>query len=350
MSILYIGPYRQNDYNGLESSIYLKSIQTVCNHKNLQLYARPYYTRSDTSNNRDILYYQDLEYLNNQNDSINTLIQHGFVEHLSINPSYKNIAIPILRNKLSKASGYSIIQRLNYFDHIIVGDDYEKNLLIKSNIKKPIHVIYHDLSDAINDLDILNARYDYGSIGNNKYNFMFIGEYESNIDIIHTILFSFASAFRSRYKQALTVILKGTAQNKKDLEHFLQKILKQLNIVNSIDIRIYFSTLNLKDIFAALNSSDCLLCLNQDDNQKLYSNYIARQNKTCLSYKNIPHSLLPCNSPSHIYDTEDVIKTIDINGLIAGLLKISDSTKINNKKDKKNNEPSIGKTVCEIIL
>jgi len=350
MSILYIGPYRQNDYNGLESSVYLKSIQENIIHKNIKLYARPYYYRTDTQNNTDQYAYNDLENITEPIDPVNIVLQHGFTEHLSIRPSYTNIAIPILRNKIAKASKYNILHKLNYFDHIIVGDDYEKKLLIKSDIKKPIHVFYHDLSDSVNNLDILNSRYDYGPIGNKKYNFMFIGEYVPNLDIIQTIVFAFLSAFRAKSQYSLTFILKGTAQHKKDIEEFYRKILHQLKILNKIDIRFYFSPLNIKDTFAALNSADCLLSLNQDNNQKLYSNYIIRQDKICLSYKNIDYNALPCNSPSDIYHTEDTIKTIDMNSLISGLIKASDPIPPSGKKDKKNHMQPIGKIVCETIL
>jgi len=342
MSILYIGPYRQNDYIGLESSVYLKSIHQSASNKNINLYTRPYYTRYDVNiNNSD---YSNLENFSESFTFPKTLIQHAKIEHLSIQPSNTNIVIPIIFNTLFKTSKYSILQKLNYCDHIIVNDEEDKRFLIKSDIIKPIHIGDIDILNYITDLNLLNSYYNYEEI-NKKYNFMFIGEYDANIEIIHTLIFAFTSAFRSDLNVALTLVIRGNNQNKQDLEKFCQKLLQQLKIVNQPEIRLHFSELTLQDIFAALNSADCLLSFNQDYNQKLYSNYIISRNKLCLSFKNTDYYTNLNSNPIYEYAIYDMIKTVNINSLVENFIKAKNS-KIDKKK--KNND-SVGKIICNLI-
>jgi hypothetical protein len=259
-----------------------------------------------------------------------------------------NIAIPILSNRIAKTSDCSIVKHLNNFHHIIVGDDEEKNILIKSDVKKPIHIADSCLLDHITDLNIINSCYDYGALNKNKYKFMFIGEYQTNTDVISNILFAFISSFRANTDCSLSLILKGTFQNKQELNEFLNRILKQLKVTHKLDINIYFNDLSIKDVFAALNTADCLLSINNDNNQKLYSNYIRSQNKLCLSYKNIDYNISPTSVISHEYNIGDYIRSVDINSLMSGMSRAFSDKTAKIEKYKKNNK-NIGKIVCDIM-
>lgn len=344
MSILYIGPYRQNDYAGFESSIYLRSIAKSVNAKNLKLYARPYYSRVDVG-----IHTNEYDHLENLPESFSfpdTIVQHAIVDHISIQPSSNNIIIPILSNRLHKTSKYSIIQKLNYCNHIIVFDETEKNLLLKSNINRPIHICNLNLLDSISDPQIFNRYYNYGDI-QKKYNFVFIGEYIHNLEIIQTIVFAFIIAHRRNSNIGLTLVLRGNEQNKQDIEQFNHKICQQLKIAHRPEIRLQFSELKPQDIYASLNSADCLLSFNQDYSHRLYENYILSQNKLCLSYKNTDYNINPTTNPAYEYSIYDTIKTINIDSLVNNIIQAKD--KKNNKIDKKNKYDNLGKIICNLI-
>lgn len=348
MSVIYIGPYRQNDYIGIESSLYLRSIHQSLINKNISFYSRPYYTRQESVGDPMNNYYSGTENLPDSFIPPSTVIQHAHIEHMCIGLPGTNIAIPILSNRIAKTSRFSIVQHLNNFDHIIVGDDEEKSILIKSDIKKPVHIADSCLLDHVTDTDIINSCYDYGSLNNQQYKFMFIGEYQTNIDIINNILFAFISSFRANNNCSLNLILKGTVKNKQDLNEFSNRILRQLKVAHRLNLNVYFNELSIKDIFAALNSADCLISLNNDYNQKLYSNYIISQNKLCISYKNTNYHISPTSILSYEYNIGDYIRSVDINSLISGMSRaLSDKTsKI--EKHKKHNK-NIGKIVCDIM-
>lgn len=346
-NIVFIGPYRQYDYIGMESSLYLDAIGSYLSKVNYRTYARPLIiddsiTHQDPSLNHQLHQYEQLPQSTKECAAI---IQHCPIEHLAIQKKWKNICIPILDPRLHKASVFSYIQKLNYVDNIIVHNESQKNFLLKSNIKTNITVCEDNLIQNLNN-DILSKKYDFGPLYNSLYNFGFIGSYAENVSVIQRIIISYIYAYRQDSKTRLILFLRGTQNDKMALEKLYASITRDLNVKNfNNNIIFLFNNLDISASIIALNSINCLLSLNDDYQYSLYETFLNTANKSVISKNNIDVVPVP---PSLLnkYDMEDIIGSISTNSLSQKMSTIQ--SVVSNHKNKKTKH-NIGETICHIL-
>lgn len=344
-SAIFIGPYRQYDYVGTSSNIFLHSIHKELKKYDISLFSRPLFLNNALVNPNNIDY-SLYENINLDPIEFSVCIQHAPTEYLATQYKWKNIAIPILDPKIHKASVFNNLQKLNEFDAVLVSSEQEKNVLLKSSISSKIYICDENLLDHTSK-DILNNRYDLGSLSDDEYNFGFIGSYTENLSIINKTVLSFLVAFRSDSNLKLHFFLRGTQTNKNEIEKFYHETLKQLQIYNYNNISFTFSSLDLEASIASLNSTNCLLAINDDINMHIYENYMKRLNRAVINKGSVDTIQVPTTFVDYRYDIDDLLSSISTLDLISKMRQSIDKSRP--IKNKVANNPTMGATVCRIL-
>lgn len=346
MNVLYLGPYRQNDYMGQYSRMNLRSIISGLPAKKSSVYSRPIYidfSSIDQNVPEDI---SNAEIFPKDNIQWSGIIQNLPIEFLTVQKFTKNIAIPILNNKLEKSSLNNIhFYKLNSFDHILLDSENNKNLLLKSGITTKISIYNEDFKTEYLDTEIINKQFDLGII-NEKFVFSFIGSYISNVQIIHKIIIAFLIAFRSDADNMLFFLLKGTAKDKEELIAFYEQTKKQLNIIGEDKVVFSFGSLTITEALAAINTCSCYLSLNDDISLTIYEKYCNSVSKPIISKHSLESiSSIPL-SIGEFYDLDDLIGSVVTMSLSEKLKNIKQHQSL--KKNKSNNK-TLTETICNIL-
>jgi hypothetical protein len=349
MTSVFIGPYRQYDYVGQVSRAYLQSIYRTHTNKNLSFIGRPLFIDPSVATPNNDSSFDIIENVPD-NLSLNGIIQHAPIEYLAIQKYTKNIAIPIINNKVSRMPYNQNYQKLNSFDNILVENEHDKNLLIKSNVSCPITVFDESFLDK--DIsDHRNKSYALGEKNKDTFVFGFIGAYRQNISIIQKIITSFLVSFRSSGDVALVVSCRGTEQDKKELENYYNDLKKRLSIIDHDHIIFIFNGLDIESAIASLNTFDCFLSINDDYSQYFYEKYIISKGSNIITKHNIESIPVPSVFVDESYDIDDKLTSISTADLCQKMKDIQSQQNGSNKyqKVKKNNSPSLGETVCHIL-
>jgi hypothetical protein len=348
MTSVFIGPYRQYDYLGQVSRSYLESLHRTYTNKNLSIISRPLFLDSSVLITNDDPILGQIENAP-ENLSLNCIIQHAPIEYLAIQKYTKNIAIPIMQNKFSKMPYNQNYQKLNLFDNILVENEQDKSILMKSNISCPITLFDESLSDkAI--LPHLNKSYNLGEKMNGIFVFGFIGAYNQNISIIQKIITAFLISFRSHSNVALILSCRGTEQDKKEIESYYNDLKKKLSIVEYNNVIFIFSGLDIESAIASLNSFSCLLSINDDNSQYFYEKYIASKGISFITKHNVENIQIPPVLIDESYDIDDNLISISTADLSKKMKEIQNQQGQNkHQKIKKNSGKNLGETVCHIL-
>jgi hypothetical protein len=349
MTSAFIGPYRQYDYLGQVSKTYLQSIYTAYSNKNLSIISRPLFIDSSLNDTNNGLLYYNIENIP-ENFSVDCIIQHAPVEYLAIQKRVKNIAIPIINNKISRAPYNQNYQKLNFFDNVLVENEYQKNILMKSNISCPITVFDESFSDK--DISThINKNYMLGEKTNNTFVFGFTGAYKQNINTIQKIITSFLISFRSHNDVTLVMSCRGTETERKELENYYIDIKKKLSIVDYDNIIFIFSNLDTEAIIASLNSFNCLLSINDDHSQYFYEKYMISKGKSIINRHNLENIQIPSIFIDEFYDIDDIFISVSTTELCQKMKDIQNQQHTSNKHQKitKNNGKNLGETICHIL-
>jgi hypothetical protein len=349
MNTVFIGPYKQYDYLGQVSKTYLESINLALKPRNKTILARPVFIDFSVLDESDNYVYRDIETAPENFDKPSCIIQHAPIEYLAIQRYTKNIAIPILDNRLLKMPYNQNYQKLNSFDHVLVDSEYHKALLIKSNITSPITVFDETLLD-MQICDHINKKYNLKEKTNNTFVFGFIGAYKNNIAIIQKIITSFLSSFRS-VNATLIIVSRGTEQDKKHLDDYRTEILKRLSVINDNNIITIFNNLDTESVIASLNSFDCLLSLNDDYSQALYERYMLSQDKQIINKLAMNNIHIPPLHINDFSDIEDIMISVSTSDLCQKMLDTHSQKNNTNRyqKNKKNKTKNLGETLCHIL-
>lgn len=346
MNLLYIGPYRQYDYMGQTSRILLHSIKEKLYYRNHSVYSRPVYIDTTTIDRRIPKYIEQNEIFPNNPINWSAIIQNLPVEFLAVQNFTKNIAIPILNNQLVKTSlNNSCFKKLNLFDAVIVENDNQKNLLLKSGLNTKILVCNEKITDGLIDDNIKNKQFDLGVL-NNNFIFSFIGSYRANKNIIEKLIMAFLVSFRAETDNTLFLLLRGTSEEQKELADFYNQIKQKLNIINMDPVVFSFGSLELNECIAAINTCSCFLSINNDIQYAIYEKYAQSLDKKVVSKYSLDIVNTPALGVGLLYDIEDVIGSIGTMSLVEKLKSI----KLNNiTKNNSNNHKSIGEIICNIL-
>jgi glycosyltransferase involved in cell wall biosynthesis len=254
MSILFVGPYRQQDGWGLASQSYIRAIAS----KNKNLTIRPIFLAgSDVKKIDDDL----LGYENSLYNEYDTVIQKTLPHCLFLDRRFKkNIGLFVLE---TNNIGNSIcISNINKMDEIWVPSQQEKKCLIKSGVTKPIKAISQPLdTDSIKQFS--SHKLDLNHILDRTFKFYFIGEYVERKNI-RDLVTAFHMAFN--VDQPVSLVLKtsisGLSSNDsvRTIEKEINDIKQKLNIHKRYKKEIIISEkLSYKDIIGLHNSCDCLV-------------------------------------------------------------------------------------------
>jgi glycosyltransferase involved in cell wall biosynthesis len=254
MSVLFIGPYRQQDGWGLATQSYIKAVATQVS----ELTTRPIFLAGNGSDqlDSDILGYENSLY-----DHYDTVIQKTLPHCLFYDGRFKkNIGLFVLET--NNISNSRCVQNINQMDEIWVPSEQEKKCLIKSGVTKPIKSISQPLDiDSINKSR--NYQLDFNPTVNRTFKFYFIGEYVERKNI-KDLVTAFHLAFD--INQPVSLILKtsipGMSPNEslRAIEKDLNDLKQKLNISQRYKKEIIITEkLPYSDIIGLHNSCDCLV-------------------------------------------------------------------------------------------
>lgn len=336
MNILYIGPYRQLDYIGQVSETHIESILKTVKSSDI-LITRPLYLDTSLSNNKPKTATEKAI-----SGDIDILIQYMPIDFISIQKNIKNIVIPIINPRINNLSHDYEYKKLNWCDKILVEDDKHKHMLKLCGVKSSIE-IYEEKFETDN-----YQKFNLDSIENN-YKFGFIGHYQNNKQIIHKIIDSFLLSARYQHNIKLYLFLRGSDQDKQDVDNYIDKMKKQLNMpiyINKIDS--LFGMWNRQESLIALNSIDCFISLNDDYRQTLYEKFFTinaemTDHKFIINRQNVQTIEVPDIYTNKSHEYKNTLNSISTTDLSAKILSAQSSQ----QKNKKTDYPSLGNIICK---
>lgn len=323
MNIFYIGPYRQNDFDGLESRNIIKSIA-----KKHDIFVRPiYYNGVDLIANldNDINKYEDSDLKN-----YDCLIQHVRpIDCLHTQQFNKNILIPIIED-------YDFV---DYFidytiDKVLL--DYD-SLFADKYSQKSEHFDY--------DLYIDNPKqiFDIGPLSAFK-KFYFIGEYKHNKDIIFSLIRSFISlkdSISSEYALVLFAI-NISQSDLNTIQSYIHESYKTLGAVNTISkIVLIPIAMNAEQILSAHASADICLNFNNKPRTQINKKIAISLNKTIIDKPEYRNESLYTNDTTYQY-MQPILTDKEIKD---SLLNFMIDTKLSNKKKQHKYYPHISEVI-----
>lgn len=307
MNTLYIGPYRQNDDYGILSKLYL---QNLIESKS-KVTCRPIYLSAKHIEpySQDLLKHEKTIYNN-----YDCLIQHCPIDMLTKHGGFlKNIAIPIFGH--SKNIQPYQINTLSTFDKVVVDNDANEAMLVKSGLDKNIsRITYPIIEDLV--IKLKDKKLNLG-VHNSATKFYLFGNLVDHADIIQKILVSFYISFRCEYGKSLILFIEET--NKKEQLEFLNTIkalkakLKIVSMDRSISEFVIFKNFSFEEKIAAHNT--CHVFLNLTQKSTLQEQYAKYFGNTVLNHSNIETIDVPDYS-SETYSPEDLYESIVTESLI----------------------------------
>lgn len=354
--IIYIGPYRQYDYNGLVSQLHIKSLLSWTQTQNgkHRLFIRPAYIDMQYASPNIDVEFTKHEILPDQVADC-CVIQHLPIPNLAVQHNTTNIFMPILDPNVHKYANVGHIQKLNYADHIIVNSDYEKNVLLKSDINTKCWVCDTSYIDFINSESLQKQYTIYNNDLGSCMVFGFIGPYKHNKDTIKIIINAFLLSLRTKLvstnkKYGLCFFLRGTQKDKTEIEKYYHELIIQLGMLNigTDDIKFIFGYLDSDSCFAALNTIDCLISINQEVGHTLFEKYMKQNQRAIISRQNLAlPTMFALGQP---YDPEDMLTIIGIHNIadkIREHMKEHDIRTQTKKQSK--HQTTIRDIICKIV-
>lgn len=249
-NILYIGPYRQRDIDGLWSTAIVQNILTgPSNNVVLRpIFLDNKYAIQNIDNN--LLVREQIKL-----SKINTVIQHVPLDKACvINSIDKNILIPIVNtNLVSKDS----IEKISKFDAVLV-DNKSDSIRISQSYPALQKLIKH--IDYIFDVDAsYKGGFNIGLLNNSEKLYM-VCSCKNNLRAIYDTIVSFIANVRSRDVILVLFTLDISPSEKAELDKFINEAYKNMGIGHSVNrVIIAPITSDLNNIYAAHQSGDIFI-------------------------------------------------------------------------------------------
>jgi hypothetical protein len=249
-NILYIGPYRQRDINGLLSTALIHNILSG-QANNLAL--RPIFLDNKCSikNIDEPLLRQE----NIRLSKIDTVIQHTPLDQARVIDSVdRNILIPIISTNLIPKDKIDKILR---FDGILV--DNKPDTIRISQAYPSLQKLIKNI-DYVFDLDSsYKAGFNIGLLNNSEKLYM-VCSLKTNSRVVYDTIVSFIGNIRSRDIVLVLFTLDISPSEKAELERFIKEAYNSMGINYSINrIIIAPITSDLNNIYAAHKSGDIFI-------------------------------------------------------------------------------------------
>jgi hypothetical protein len=288
MNIFFIGPYRQNNFDGIFSRNIVESIA-----QKHSIFARPiYYEKSDS--NSEIKTSID-EYEDRDLKDYDCLIQNVRpVDCLYTNQFGKNILIPIIENNLEEE--LFIHQTI----HKILLDNDDQSIEENKDLSKKTEFFDYDVSVQIEK----NRVFDIGPLHAMK-KFYFIGEYQKNYDTVLSCIRSFVY-IRSKIDSDYILVIFLINVSQTDLafiNNYIQQVYKIFNSPHTINrVVICPISMSLENISAAHNTGDIFLNYNSYPKNQINLKIAQKLNKHIVDKPNGSLSLVANNNLNNSFD------------------------------------------------
>lgn len=307
MNILYIGPYRQNNDDGILSKLYLHNL-IISNHN---ITCRPIYLSQSNIEkfNGEFLTYESTIY-----DQYDYLIQHAPLDLLQRHGGFpKNIAVPILDN-ISNLKSYHKKQ-LTQFDKVIINNDNSEAMMVKNDLGEKIYRIACPIADNL--IENLKGKKLNLGIHNSTTKFYFFGNLDRDMDVIQKILVSFYISFRSEYGKSLILFLEDVNPTKQLEFVNMAKEIKQKLKINTSEKSVseYFVFKNLLLEEKIIAHSSCQVFLNLGQASILQEQYAKFFNNHVINTDIVETIEVP-NYNSNTYEPNDTYESIVTQSLI----------------------------------
>jgi hypothetical protein len=297
MNIFFVGPYRQDNFDGILSRNIILSLAEKHN-----VFIRPiYYTGQDLVGqlDRDIELYED-----DYREEYDCLVQHVKPSDTLLTTRFgKNITIPIVDTSFDDK--YYITHTVDKI--LIDADDANLSTLINSSKVKPFDYTIHT---QINKDKV----FDVGPL-NHFTKLYTISDYKDSQDTILSLIRSFIY-LRTQLPQEYCLILfiiNITQNDISFLQNYIQQTYKSLGASHTINkINIIPIPMSYEHTIAAHNSGNIFLNVTSNSINKKIATHL---NKPTIEPKTIlTKSLLSNNTinkkPSYIINDQNIIDTI----------------------------------------
>lgn len=290
-NILYLGPYQQTNYLGqsaLRNLYELQQIESVnIIHKNVSVDNSDIFDTSSIVPKSNI----DIGSLSN----IDLIIQNLPIEFLSVNFYTTNVVIPFINPYIN----YSNSDIFNSFRSVLIDDIYLKDHIASKNTTVEIYEQQPPL--ILNNCE--KERYNLGTY-DELYKFGFLGDYSEESSIIHKLIQTFLTTFRSDDNVCLCLLLTATDQEKSDLESFYTNIKKSLRITNYDKIIFMYNNCGHMDAIRFINNISCYISLNSYTKYCMYEKYCKQTNKSYITHKDMACVNMPIMPVKNNLDIE----------------------------------------------
>lgn len=279
MHSLFIGPYRQNNYNGLCSLSILHHLAATISPP-YTLSCRNLYIDNVNIDKKNLLCdkFADLEHLSNVPD---TIIQHVPVDSVYVSNNIYNICIPIID---STNIDVSHIARLAACNKILVDNLYAYELMSKILInQEQIHYISYN-PILTNNTNNINA----GAYAHTK-KFYFIGDYRNNIDLLYDLILSFILCSNNINNISLLLFLSDISNKQlSELNTYVEFIYSSLGVSN-IFPKVHITNINLTldQINFCHQIGDIYFNINDDNKNALQANYAKVYSKKTIDVSDL---------------------------------------------------------------
>jgi hypothetical protein len=249
-NILYIGPYRQRDINGLWSTAL---IQNILSDRSKNVSLRPIFLDSKCAikNIDEALCHQENIRLSN----IDTVIQHAPLNKACVIDSVdRNILIPIIDTNLVPKD---VIDKVLKFDGILV--DNKPDAIRFSQAYPTLQKLVKNI-DYVFDVDSsYKAGFNIGLLNNSEKLYM-ICNYRTNVRAMYDTIVSFIGNIRSKNIVLVLFTLDISSSEKAELEKFIKEAYNSMDTKYSINrVIIAPITSDLNNIYVAHKSGDVFI-------------------------------------------------------------------------------------------
>ena len=297
MNALYLGPYRQNNDEGVLSRLYLDRICSTFN-----TVSRPIYINRRSTDTQAVFKSEstDLKHFD-------VLIQHLPINNLAIDKRFNhNICIPILNNSIINNDQ---INKLNLFDKILIDNTYLYKVLSKKIKSTKYNLIRPDISKIQSHSNKFNlSAYEF------TQKIYTICDFQNNIDLIHSLCSCFIRLNKEFSNLCLLIFIydidstaiQNISNNIKELYKICQN---KINNINIIPISI---NNDIESLMLCHNTGDIFLDISENNKTPLNYSLAKQMNNKILDFTNIDMSISLTRNNVYFSDGVSYINTDNI--------------------------------------
>lgn len=256
MNILYIGPYKEQSINGIQSQVNLYNLsQTTHN-----IYAKNYGTTGNHLQD-DLLFLENKPIITN----IDMVVEHKKVSDISVNQLNQSMLLPIFDT-------YENINIYQNYTSICVNNHLESNILKSNNIGN--NILLNNKSLPLSESTKKNIDLQLYSFYTKIY---CVSDLKTDVNIVYLLISSFSYILQHLHNHCLVVLLNNSNNyHLKKFSEFIAKISNQLGIDMTQKILLVNSqTCDINNIDYIHQKCDIFLNINNKESINSFNSKIA---------------------------------------------------------------------------